>query len=338
LSTLSPNPKVTIAIPVYNSAATLPRCLESAMAQSVRDIEILVVDDGSSDASATVAAEFARRDQRIRLLRMPTNGGKSRAMNRMTDEARGEWFAVLDADDAYLPQRLERLLGAADAAEVEMVADNITYFDAGVGCAVQTAFDPTAPMRFVTKRDLAANSNSFATFDFGILKPMMRREFLLQHRLRYHADSVLSEDFYYLMNFFVAGGRGYIISEPLYQWTMPFGAISRRWTETGNGAWRYDYRNALRANQHFLADMTRRGETEMVTMLRARERQYISMIHYIDAQRAAADRRFVAAALNIGLHPSTYGVLANRIVGRVMRTVRQKIGRTQRLATQGLSQ
>jgi succinoglycan biosynthesis protein ExoO len=335
---LSLNPRVTVAIPVYNSAATLPRCLRSVMAQSVRDIEILVADDGSSDASADVAAEFAKQDQRIRLLQMPRNGGKSRAMNRMTDEARGEWFAVLDADDAYLPERLERLLGASEAASVEMVADNITYFDAGVGCAVQTAFDPTTPLRFVTKLDLAANSNSFATFDFGILKPMIRRDFLLRHRLRYHEDACLSEDFYYLMNFFVAGGRGHIISEPLYQWTMPFGAISRRWTETGNGAWRYDYRNALRANQHFLEDMTRRGETEMVTMLRARERQYISMIHYIDAQRAAADRRFVAAALGIGLHPSTYRVLANRVVGRFVRTMRRMAGRTERLGAQGLTQ
>jgi succinoglycan biosynthesis protein ExoO len=338
MSALSPTPKVTVAIPVYNSASTLPRCLRSVMAQSVRDIEILVADDGSTDASAAVAAEFATQDQRIRVLRMPRNRGKSRAMNRMTEEARGEWFAVLDADDAYLPERLERLLGASEAAAVEMVADNITYFDAGIGSAVRTAFDPAMPLRFVTKHDLAANSNSFATFDFGILKPMMRRAFLLRHGLRYHEDACLSEDFYYLMNFFVAGGRGHIISEPLYQWTMPFGTISRRWTETGNGAWRYDYRNALRANRHFIEDMTRRGESEMVTMLRARERQYVSMIHYIDAQRAAADRRFVAAALNIGLHPSTYRVLATRVTGRFMRTLRRVAGRPARLAAQGVVQ
>src|SRR5262249_42157108 len=151
----SSSPKVTVAIPVYNSAATLPRCLRSVIAQTVGDIEILVVDDGSSDDSAAVVAEFARQDHRIRLLRMPRNGGKSRAMNRMTDEARGEWFAVLDADDAYLPERLERLIGASETAAVDMVADNITYFDAGIGHAVQTAFDATEPLRFVTKSDLA---------------------------------------------------------------------------------------------------------------------------------------------------------------------------------------
>jgi succinoglycan biosynthesis protein ExoO len=308
------------------------------MAQTLSDIEILVADDGSTDASAAVVLDFMRQDPRIRLLRMPDNGGKPRAMNRMADEARGKWFAVLDADDTYQPERLARLIEAADAAGVEMAADNLLYYDSGAGCAVQTAFEPTMAAWTATKADFLANSNPFATFDFGILKPVMRREFLLRYRIRYQEDARLSEDFYYLMDFFVAGGRARIIAEPLYRWTQPFGAVSRRWTETGSGPWRYDYRNALRTNQQFIAKMERSGEASMVAMLRERERKYISMIHYIDAQRAAAEHRILAAALGIISHPSTYGLLARRVVGRGVRALRRRVGRDQPIAARGAIQ
>jgi succinoglycan biosynthesis protein ExoO len=321
VSTSSAQPTATVAIPVYNSASTLARCLRSAAAQTLRDIEILVADDGSTDASAAVAADFAQRDHRVRLLRMPCNGGKPRVMNRMTDEARGRWFAVLDADDVYRPERLARLIEAAETAGVEMAADNPLYYDSTADCAVQTAFDLDAAAWTATKADLAANSNPFGTFDFGILKPVVRRDFLLQQAIRYYEDARLCEDFYYLVDFFVAGGRGRIIAEPLYQWTQPFGAISRRWTETGSGPWRYDYRKVLRTNRHFIAKMERNGETGMVAMLQERERKYISMIHYIDAQRAAAEHRLLDAALGIILHPSTYGLLAQRVTGRGIRAL-----------------
>lgn len=293
------------------------------------NVEILVADDGSADDGAAVADRFAASDQRVRVIRMGCNGGKSRAMNRMAEEARGEWFAVLDADDAYRPRRLERLIAAAETAGVEMAADNISYIDAGAGCAVRTAFVDSAPDRVVTKSDLAKNSSSHATFDFGILKPVIQTGFLRAQGLRYHEEARLSEDFYYLMEFFVAGGRGCIVSEALYDWTMPFGAISRRWTQTGSGAWRYDYRNALVSNTHFLRDMTQRGETGMVRMLRARERQYASMVHYIDAQRAAAEGRPIDALRGIALHPSAWGLLARRVVGRGASLLRARRGSPQ---------
>ncbi len=312
-------PKVTVAIPVYNSAKTLARCLDSAARQTMRDIEILVADDGSADDSAAVAQSFADRDARIRVIRLGQNGGKPRAMNRLVAAARGEWVAVLDADDTYAETRLERLVGMAEAHGVEMAADNIRYIDAGVEQVVRTGFDPSGPSRIVAKRDLTRNSDSFGEFDFGILKPVIRRDFLIAHGLTYFEETRLAEDFYYLMNFFVAGGRGYLSSEPLYNWTMPFGAISRRWTETGSGAWRYDYRQALRANEHFIAEMERRGEREVVAMLRARSRQYRAMIPYLDAQRLASEHRWYKALRTIAAHPSTYRLLAQRIAGRAWR-------------------
>lgn len=321
-----PGPRVTVAIPVYNSAATLERCIRSASAQTLRDIEILVADDGSTDDSAAVAEALAQEDPRIVVLRMPQNGGKPRAMNTMVAAAKGEWVAVLDADDAFHPERLERLLAAAEASGVDMAADNLFYLDAGIGQVVRTGFDPNTPPQVIGTADLLRTASTFASFDYGILKPVMRRSFLMQHGLTYFEQTRLAEDFYYLLGYFVAGGRACLLGEPLYYWTLPFGTVSRQWTGTGGGAWRYNYRDALHANEHFIREMSRRGETGVVTMLQARSRQYRVMVHYLDAQRFAAEGQWMRSFGTIVTHPSTYRLLLSRIAGRVLRGLRRAPG------------
>lgn len=315
-------PRVTVAIPVYNSASTLARAIRSAAGQTLRDIEILVADDASTDDSAAIAEAMALGDRRIRVIRLHPNGGKPRAMNAMVEAARGEWVAVLDADDCYLPDRLERLVGAAEEHGVEMAADNLLYFDAGVERVLRTGFDPAIGTRVIGTDELVRTASSFAEFDLGILKPLVRRQFVLDRGLRYYEGTRLAEDFYYLLMFFVSGGRACLVSEPLYQWTLPFGTVSRRWTGTGGGAWRYDYRQALRANEHFIEELQRRGEKAAEAMLRARSREYGAMIPYLDAQRLASEGRWLRCVATIAGHPSTYRLLLARVTGRVRRALR----------------
>ena len=323
--------RASILVPCYNSAPTLERCLASARAQTLRDIEILVADDASTDEGAALAERIAAEDPRIRVIRLHPNGGKPRAMNVLMAQARGEWVAVLDADDAFDPVRLERLIGRAEAACVDMAADNLLYIDAGLpsgtgpaafGTVLRAAFDPGREERIIGRADLVAGADSFGDFDYGILKPVIRGTFVRAHGLAYSEASRLAEDFTYLLAYCVAGGRCVLVSEPLYHWTMPFGTISRRWTATGAGAWRYDYRAALRANMQLIAEMRERGEMDVVGMLERRGRQYGSMIHYIDAQKQAASRAYVAALRTIVGHPSTWRLLARRVSGRLARTLR----------------
>ena len=319
--------RASILVPVYNSASTLVRCLASALDQTVTDIEVLVADDASTDNSAAIADRMAAGDARLRVMRMPINGGKPRAMNALMAQARGDWVAVLDADDAYHPSRLARLIGAAEMHGTDMAADNLQYLDAGLpaaggsglGTVLRTAFDATAGDRVFGKAELVAGADSFGEFDYGILKPVIRRSFVERHALAYFEYSRLAEDFTYLLDYVVAGGTCVVVSDPLYIWTMPFGTVSRRWTQTGAGAWRYDYRQALAANAHFSAIMQARGEAEVVEMLQRRGRQYTAMIHYIDAQKQAATGSHAAAALTLACHPSTWRLLARRVSGRAMR-------------------
>ena len=96
-------PRFSVIIPVYNAAATLARALDSVLAQTYAAHEIIVVDDGSSDASAAVAAGYGGK---IRYLRQD-NAGVSAARNRGAQVASGDWLAFLDADDWYYPDRLK---------------------------------------------------------------------------------------------------------------------------------------------------------------------------------------------------------------------------------------
>jgi glycosyltransferase involved in cell wall biosynthesis len=96
-----------VIVPAYDAERYLAAALESALAQTCRDIEVLVVDDGSRDGTRDVADAFAARDARVRVLSQ-ANGGVSRARNHAIAEARGRFIAPLDADDIWDPSKLER--------------------------------------------------------------------------------------------------------------------------------------------------------------------------------------------------------------------------------------
>jgi CDP-glycerol glycerophosphotransferase len=101
-------PLVSVIVPVYNTEAYLRACLDSVAAQTVEDLEVIVVDDGSTDGSAAIASEFAARDPRFRLVTQP-NGGLGNARNNGADVATGEFLAFVDSDDV-LPRNAYELL------------------------------------------------------------------------------------------------------------------------------------------------------------------------------------------------------------------------------------
>jgi len=108
----SASPLVSVIIPAWNAEKTLPATLQSAAAQTYRNVEILIIDDGSTDGTAEIAAEFCRAHQQARYLRK-RNGGVASARNLGIGEAKGEWIAPLDADDLWHPTRIEKMIAAA---------------------------------------------------------------------------------------------------------------------------------------------------------------------------------------------------------------------------------
>ena len=112
---------ISIIVPVYNTAAYADACIRSIADQTERDLEIILIDDCSTDGSAGILDRWADRDARIKVIHAPTNGGVSSARNAGLMTARGEYIAFVDSDDTIRPEMYEKLLKAirmdnADAA------------------------------------------------------------------------------------------------------------------------------------------------------------------------------------------------------------------------------
>jgi glycosyltransferase involved in cell wall biosynthesis len=118
-------PVVSFLIPVYNAAPYLRRCLDSAIGQTFRDIEVICVDDGSSDGGPAILAEYAARDPRIRVISQK-NHGALHARSEAARAAHGEYFLCLDADDSFRIGIVERAIAAAHRHGVDVVEFAVT--------------------------------------------------------------------------------------------------------------------------------------------------------------------------------------------------------------------
>lgn len=114
-------PLVSIIIPVYNSEKWLAACLQSALDQSVADIEVIAVDDGSTDGSLDMLRAFAARDPRLKILVNERNCGQAATRNRGLDVSTGRWLAFLDNDDLLAPDFCKILLAAAEASGADII-------------------------------------------------------------------------------------------------------------------------------------------------------------------------------------------------------------------------
>jgi len=219
--------KVSVIIAAYNVETFVSRAIASVQAQTHRNWEIIVVDDASTDGTAAMVEAIARDDGRVRLLRRQPNGGPAAARNKALDAATGEWVAVIDADDAWRPERLERLLAAAMETESDFVADNQILLDDALQHEVGTAFDPAQARFRMTVRGLCHGDYEGTIVNLGMLKPLIRLAFLNSRKLRYRSDLRYFEDYHFHAELIFNGVSAICIPEPLYIYTMPVGTVSR---------------------------------------------------------------------------------------------------------------
>lgn len=129
-------PRVSVIMPAYNAAATIGSALASLMSQTCPDLEVVVVDDGSSDATASVVERIAASSAvAVRLVSQP-NAGRASARNRGIGSARGEFLGFVDADDTAEPTMFERLLSCADATGADLVVCEYLGVDGETGAVL----------------------------------------------------------------------------------------------------------------------------------------------------------------------------------------------------------
>ena len=111
--------QITVAIPCYNGEKTIERCVESILAQTYTNYELLIINDGSKDNTPAVIEELAKKDSRIRIITQE-NRGLSATRNRGIEEAKGEYISFIDADDYICPDYLDRLYTAITATGADL--------------------------------------------------------------------------------------------------------------------------------------------------------------------------------------------------------------------------
>lgn len=228
-------PDVSFIVGAFNVAPFICEAVRSALDQTGVRVEIIVVDDASTDNTAAVVARMADADSRVVLHRRPRNGGLSAARNNAIERARGRWIAVLDGDDVIEPDRSRRLIDIAAASGAEIVADNFERI-AEDGTPLGTTMMPVAAFPYAFPVDFAAFVGGNVTFckarrSFGAVKQMYDARFIAKYALRYREDPDLrNEDFLFCAEALKAGARFVVTSETLYKYRQRGTSISHRLT------------------------------------------------------------------------------------------------------------
>jgi succinoglycan biosynthesis protein ExoO len=223
---------VSVVIPAYNVALCVERAIRSALDQSLQPVEVIVVDDGSADSTCDVVSRLAKDDSRIKLLKQPVNKGPGAARNIGFEAAEGDWIAILDADDAFLRDRLRYLVEAAESRELTFAADNVTLYDSAAQRATRIGIDPTYIGscldldRYTFLRNCMTDRPD--CIDFSGLKPIMRRSFLVSSKVIYPEHCRHAEDFFFYLRAILAGAKFAVFPESGYLYTQRFGSISRK--------------------------------------------------------------------------------------------------------------
>ena len=198
---------ICVIIAARDASMTIAEAVRSALAEP-EVAEVIVVDDGSRDATAGVARRAAAGDPRLRILSRVQNGGPARARNDAIAASTARYVAVLDGDDAILPGRFGALLRLGDW---DLLADNILFLAERDGrlavpapVASTIAAEPLDLRAFV-QGNLARGPRQRG--ELGFFKPLMRRDFLDRHGLRYAEDLRLGEDFDLYTRALLAGAR-----------------------------------------------------------------------------------------------------------------------------------
>ncbi len=207
--------KVSVILPCYNGARYLSECLESVLAQTMTDLEVIVIDDGSKDKSAEIAEKYARADSRIQVLKQE-NRGVSAARNVGLDHASGEWVTFVDCDDRLPPDALEVLLASASADVV--TAAHETFDETGKTEVVWPQSRWWAGKREKMQRAAALRLIEGDSVLNIMCGKLIRRTLIEREHLRLMEGVSMSEDALFNLEAVLAGNGICYVNRVVYQY------------------------------------------------------------------------------------------------------------------------
>ena len=216
------NPTVSIIIPVYNAANYLERCVDSVLNQEYTDFELLLMDDGSTDASVGLCDAYAAADSRVRVFHKE-NSGVSDTRNMGIREARGTYLQFLDSDDWITPDATKLFVRAAQENDCDLV---ISDFYRVVGERVSQKGDIDEEMLF-SREDFAQQMmEDPADFYYGVLwNKLYRRDLIEKYSLRMNTEISWCEDFMFNLEYLRYADSIYALKAPVYYYVKRKGSL-----------------------------------------------------------------------------------------------------------------
>ena len=278
-------PLVSVVIPAFNVEAYLAATLDSVLNQSLDSLEVIVVDDASTDGTAALASSAAKRDGRLRLLRRTCNGGVCRARNQGLAAARGEWVAFVDSDDWLAADRLGRMVEAAESLRADWLADDQYVVECPEARPEGRVLrhEPRGACRIGLEHLIRRDPPE--RIGYGTLKPLVRRRFLLEHGIAFRIGHERFEDFVLHVECGLAGGVLALLNEPLYFYRQRAGSLPGMDSVT-------TLSGMLRQNALVLGLAHRRQAWHAVAALTRREVQIRRALQYRLIRQALAARAF----------------------------------------------
>ena len=216
-------PKVSVIIPVYNVEEYLRECLDSVVNQTLKEIEIICVDDGSTDNSLEILKEYAKKDNRISVLTQENSGsGKSR--NNGINNAKGEFIAFMDSDDFYPSHNtLENMYTKACKYNVNICGGSLNQLKEGKIITDPKLFEEG----YTFKKEGVINYQDYQ-FDYGYWRFIYKRQFLRENQL-YFPDYLRQQDPPFFIKAMATAQRFYALAEATYVYRVSHKNI--QWTE-----------------------------------------------------------------------------------------------------------
>jgi succinoglycan biosynthesis protein ExoO len=228
-------PEVSIIIPAYNSEKYLHGAIASALGQTHNNLEVIVVDDASTDGTLEVTRSF--KDRRLKIIQNQHNLGVSGARNRALQAARGQWIALLDSDDWYAPERITRLLIAARQRNADLVADDL-YLVRERECHPWSTLrrennNPISSVELIDavkfiESDRLPPVTATRTWSLGYTKPLIKKEFLDKNNLNYDEDIKVGEDFALYFKCLLSQARYIFLPQAYYFYRNRESSLSTR--------------------------------------------------------------------------------------------------------------
>lgn len=214
--------RITVVIPVYNTAVYLPKCLDSVLAQTFGDFEILCVDDGSSDNSWDILAAYAAKDSRIRLVRLDENRGVPYARNLAIEQARGEYVYFMDSDDWIDPDYLEAMISEVESTGQDVVINCNWYEEYEDGTTKKCSGD----FGFIKESDGYYSPLSVQSVFYPVVwVRLYRLKYLRDNNIRSPLLKGGVEDNYFTGLAEILQKKSYIFHGPFYHYLQRTGSL-----------------------------------------------------------------------------------------------------------------